>query len=639
MRKAVKICMIILAIIVSLIALSVGIFFILIEPRFNIMNGEQLDLGKLSSECGSFTLLDCDGNPLDTSVLGSNYVKVKIDDIPSQTKDAFIAIEDKRFYSHSGVDYKRVISAAINNLKSFSFEQGASTITQQLIKNTHLSNKKTVSRKLNEMRLARALERVKSKDEILESYFNILYFGSGIRGLGTASRVYFGIDPSELSLAQSAALASIINNPTKFNPYYNIDNLNSRKELVLRLMRDRQMISSNDYNAAISESLHFASSRQSQFAAGAIKSACHMFDCSEKQLFAKNIELKTSYNKRISAVARDLITDIEDCNARIFVLDNKSGGVVCDETNCEKYINPRRSPASTIKPFVCFAPVLESGMTPLDQIDDSPTSFGQYKPKNYKDVYRGYISIADGLAYSSNIVATKLLGDIGVENGIDVAQKFGLPFDDGDNSLAVALGGMVNGVTLPELANAYRTLANGGNFSEMSYIDSGKKKQISRAVNDDTAYLITDMLLSCAQIGTAKQLKSYDFLSAKTGTNGDKNGNYDCYCIAYTPKVTIAVWLGARQNPLPNHVTGATCCKIVSQLIDGAKIDTDTPFEVPFSVSVFDVDGRELNASHRVYLADPLLPRRYRIKAYLSKRFLPIRKSIDLIDWYENFMW
>lgn len=650
MKKPVKITLICASVFLAVIVLAVGFFFLLIEPNIKIFGGAELDFDSLASASRTVTILDADGNPLDDALYDGNKIYVKLDDLPDYTANAFIAIEDKRFYKHGGVDYKRMLSALLSDIKSRSFREGGSTITQQLIKNTHLSNEKTLKRKLNEIRLARALERVYTKPQILESYLNILYFGSGIRGLGTASRVMFGIPASELSLAQSASLASIINNPTKYSPYDNIENLEKRKTLVLGQMLDQGYISQSEYDAALAEKIEFEKNKQSQYVSGILKSACKRLNCSEKQLFINNITIKTECDTQLTATVRKILSETSDeYTVRVLILDNATGGIVCDETNVPGYINPRRSPASTVKPFLSYATALENGMNPLSQILDEPTRFGDYSPSNYNDVYRGYISLKEGLIYSSNVAAVKLLDKFGTDNAVSTAEAFGLPFAQSDDHLGIALGGMQNGVTLSELANAYRTLANGGVYSPVDYltdIDYGNGVHISvernrlRAIQSDTAYLLTDMLSECAKTGTAKKLKHIKNIAAKTGTNGDKNGNYDCYCIAYTPKNTVAVWFGATpESPIDNSVTGSACCDIIKALYECGLMDVSEAFTMPESVSYYDVDASELRENHEVYLADPTLPKRYRLRALLSKRFLPIKKSIDIIDYYDKFLW
>lgn len=652
MKKAVKISVIIVAVTAALFAITVGIFFLLIEPNVNVLNSPDLDAELLTSYERTVKIMDVNGDVLDDALYGNDKVYARIDDLKDYTVNAFIAIEDKRFYSHSGIDYKRIASAMWSNVVSGSFREGASTITQQLIKNTHLSNEKTIKRKLNEMRLARALERQYSKRQILENYFNILYFGSGIHGLGTASRVMFDRSASDLTLAQSAVLASIINNPTKYSPYQNVENLNKRKELVLRQMLDQGYIDENEYRNALKEEIEFRKNKKNQFIDGVIKNACKVLNISEKELFGNNRTLYTDYDPKIVRSAQKAVSEADGINGyvRVLVLDNLTGGVVCDETNKSGYIDLRRSPASAIKPFIAYAPALENGMTALSQIDDAPMEFDGYAPKNYKNVYRGYISLKDCLKYSSNIAAVKLVHDIGIDKCAETAAAFGLPFENNDKNLAAALGGMSKGVTLTELANAYRTLANGGTYSDTYYLRAVRASSANTAeytvvnndksaVHDDTAYLLTDMLSECAHTGTAKRLGKYRYIAAKTGTNGDKHGNIDCYCIAYTPKYTVAVWFGADEQLLDNGVTGASCCKIICKLCDDGVIGTDESFKMPDSVAYYDIDGDELNTSHEVYLADPLLPQRYRKRVLLSKRFLPVRKNIDIIDYFDKFIW
>lgn len=649
MKKAAKISLISISVVIALIACAIGVFFMLIEPRINIVSGQKLDTSLLTSYSDTVTILDAHGKPLDDAIFFGNKIAVDIDDLPTYTANAFIAIEDKRFYSHSGIDYKRMASALLKNIVARSFREGASTITQQLIKNTHLSNEKTLKRKIIEIRLARELEREFDKNQILESYLNILYFGSGIRGLGTASRIMFDKPAAELTLAQSAALASIINNPSKYSPYKNPDNLETRKNLVLRQMLQQGFISESEYSDAVAECLTFCNNKQNQFIEGLVKNACAELNCSEKQLFLKNYTLHTDLDTNIVGSARTAIKNAAiDGDIRVLILNNSTGGVVCDETNSNKYLNPRRSPASAIKPFISYAPALENGYNPLSQILDEPTVFGDYAPKNFKGVYRGYQSLSDCLIYSSNIAAVKLLQDIGIEKSKSTAQGFGLKFEQSDNSLSLALGGMEQGVTLSELANAYRTLANNGVYSDISYLQAAESNgnvvfkapyDSTRAINDDTAYLLTDILMKCAKSGTAKKLRNHGIIAAKTGTNGDANGNYDCYCIAYTPSHTIAVWFGSNGKPLDNNITGATCSNIIAEIFNSGALRANKKFNVPQSVAYYEIDDYELKNSHKVYLADPLLPRRYRQRALLSKRHLPVQKSIDIIDYYDGLFW
>ena len=337
-----------------------------------------------------------------------------------------------------------------------------------------------------------------------------------------------------------------------------------------------------------------------------------------------------------------------DYYVRVLVLDNVTGGIACDETNTDTYINYKRSPASCIKPFAAYAAALENGYNPLSQILDEPTTFGDYSPKNFKNSYKGYQSLTDCLIRSSNVAAVKLVNDIGLDECKRTSDAFGITATESDG-LSFALGGMENGVTLPVLANAYRTLANGGTHSDCAYLTGARSsseipmysmsRNERRVIGDDTAYLLTDMLKQCSVRGTAKKLAKCGIIAAKTGTNGNENGNSDCYCIAYTPSHTIAVWFGENKTPIDNDITGATCCEVIKKILSCGAIDTSSDFEMPDSVGYYEIDGNELTENHEVYLADPLLPKRYCRRALLSKKHLPIQKNIDIIDYFDNYFW
>ena len=195
---------------------------------------------------------------------------------------------------------------------------------------------------------------------------------------------------SELTLAQSAALASVINNPTKYSPYNNFDNLTRRKTLVLKQMREQGFISQSEYDDAVSEEIVFNKDKQNQFVAGLLRSACAELKCSEKSLFINNYTFKTTYDPTVVSAVRTVIknTDI-DGHVRIVVLDNASGGIMCDETNTSGYLNPQRSPASTIKPFIAYAPALENGLNPLSQFATSRQYSATIRPPIIKTFIAG----------------------------------------------------------------------------------------------------------------------------------------------------------------------------------------------------------------------------------------------------------
>ena len=222
---------------------------------FAVTNNVKLDTNKLINYGQSITFYDADGNKIDSSSLIGNRSSVGIKDLPDHVKNAFIASEDRKFYSHNGLDYGRMLKALASNAASFSFREGASTISQQLIKNTHLSNDKTIVRKLKEIRLAGQLEKKYSKDEILEMYLNTIYFGHSCYGLQSAARFYFDTDAEQLTLAQGAALAGLLSSPNNYSPFKNAEKCLQRRDIVLENMLKCELITQNEYNDARSQPL------------------------------------------------------------------------------------------------------------------------------------------------------------------------------------------------------------------------------------------------------------------------------------------------------------------------------------------------------------------------------------------------
>lgn len=654
MRKRTEIVLSIILPITVLIIVAVVTGVILIEPSIKLKGFVDLDESKFASY-GNIIITDGDDNVIPVSY--KRYGYAKIDDLNEYTYQAFIAVEDKRFYTHGGIDILRILSATAENIKSFSFKEGASTITQQLVKNTHLTHDKTVKRKINEIRLARAVERKYSKQEILEYYLNAIYFGSGIYGIQNAASVMFEKPASMLTLAESAALASIINNPSKYNPYTNYDALNARKNLVLELMRKQHYITDSEYEKAINTKVLYNKYKANgQFTQNVINEACEILRCDEKELFSKDLIIKTAYNsdfaKEASAMSAAYFSDDLFCGAayRVLLVDNKKHSVAFDYSNkAYSMLNVRRSPGSTLKPIIAYGAALDSGKYFISsKINDAVTSFSDYSPKNYHDRYLGYITLEEALIKSQNVPAVKLVDSIGIDNCKRYAQGFGLEFDEKDTSLSVVLGGMNKGITGNELSNAYSALANNGIYTNNTYIQSIKSNgnfiyrnrlSAKRATDADIAYLITHMLKKCATHGTASKLKNIPYVAAKTGTNGTKDGNRDAYCIAYSTDYTLLVWVGAENELLNNSVTGSSLASLCAQLFGRSGITPCEDFTRPNTVVELDINAKIQQEQNEVVLADVFLPQRYRKKSLFSIKRLPVNDQINIIDYYDRYFY
>ncbi len=240
-----RLLIIISTIIISLFIIAGTTFLILTNPNVKIAGWQELDTQKLERIHQTATITDKNGNIIADGIYSKNRIYTPIETIPEWTIDAFISIEDKRFYSHKGIDYIRMLGAAKNNILSASLREGASTITQQLIKNTHLSNEKTFGRKFREIRIAKQLEKEYDKKQILEAYLNIVYFGNNLYGIGQAAHTYFNKDVSQLDIAESALLAGIINNPSRFNPLAHPEQAIKRRNTVLDSMLKNNKLTSD----------------------------------------------------------------------------------------------------------------------------------------------------------------------------------------------------------------------------------------------------------------------------------------------------------------------------------------------------------------------------------------------------------
>ena len=557
---------------------------------------------------------------------------VTVQELPEKVKFAFIDTEDKRFYSHHGFDYLRIGKAVFENLKSRSFKQGASTISQQLIKNTHLSHEKTLKRKLQEYKLTRILEKKYSKDEILCKYLSSIYFGHNCFGLRSAAAFYFNKTPSELTLSDGAILAGLVRSPNRYSPFKNPENCQRRKKVVLSLMYKQKHITKAEKAEAEKEPLPIA-----QNASEVEKSYfTRVFDELEKLAAEKKfrlggkVRIRTYFDPTLQAELASYKQGETDC---IFsVADNETLGI-------QAYVStvgaPKRLPGSVIKPLLVYAPALEDGtISPATLLLDEKTDFGGYSPKNYGNSYHGYVSAREALSQSLNVPAVKILAATGVQNAVEYLQKLGLSVSEDDHSLALALGGMKNGFTTPQLLSAYATFANGGEYGVCSFIKeifvngtlvykkSGLKKNV---FSNETAYLTTDMLKTAAKNGTAKKLRSLPFpIAAKTGTNGTAKGNTDAYTLSYTRNHTVGVWFGNADNS-PMAITGGGLCADLSYKIHSflARRCIPSDFPKPLGVVSAALDKIEYSTTRNIILADENAPVQYRFNELFNEKFLP----------------
>lgn len=649
-KKLKKAVLIILSIFLLIIAIALSVFF-------TIYFSVSLDASAYETEVPSLKIYYDDGvESIDLSVMSKKYAVYE--EISPYLIDAFVAVEDKRFFEHNGVDYRRLVGATVNNLKAGGIKEGGSTITQQLIKNTELDSRKTFTRKIKEMRLAHQLEKEFDKKEILEKYLNTIYFSNGIYGIANATERIFGKNPSEVSLSEAAILAGLVKNPQKYSPLNSIENAEARRNIVLKLMFEQEKIDEVSYDAAVSEKIVVSEvkpeeSGELSYLNEVLRECSERLGVSEKELMKSDVSIYTYLDKELQIYANGILaaSNLPSCNngkaaeyATVFA-DNKSGGIKAVLNSSGTSLSEiRKQPGSAVKPFLSYLPAAEfCGYAPATPVSDIKRTFGSYEPENYKKIYKGEILLRDAVASSSNSVALELANEAGLDRCKKVAEDFGLTFDAADNTLPIVLGGMSRGTTFAEISQAYMTLANFGQTTIPHYIKSVKNdektlfsdntetRQIN-SVSRESAYLVTEMLKNTVLNGTASKLSAVaGDVAAKTGTVGANGGNSNAVCAAYTPEYTVISSLysvdNRTENLLSERVTGGTYpAEICAQLLRKTVL-TPSFFDVPEDIVELELDSSALKEDRVLLIANEDIPETFRQREVFNSEYAPTEYS------------
>ena len=602
-----------------LIALAAFVLFALISTA-NV----KLEPEKLHTESAQVQLLAGDGEKI-----ASPKQYAELETLPPHLPAAFVAVEDKRFYAHGGLDVLRIGKAALRNIASFSFREGASTISQQLIKNTHLSGEKTIRRKLKEWKLTFELEKSYSKEQILELYLNSIYFGHSAFGVGSAAQYYFGKDAGELVPAESAMLAALVRSPNRYSPFRDGAACKERRDLVLDLMEEQGVLSAQEAKEAKETPL--PQTPHENKTSGYVRLVFEELSETFPELDSEDKLVVETYFDR--ALQEKMEAYPAECGCTLIAAENEGHALIAYHTTAGEI---RRSPASLIKPLGVYAPALEEGLlSPATPLLDEPVSYGGYSPKNYDGKCAGYVSAREALARSLNIPAVKVMNSVTPKKSAQYLREMALPVYAEDETLALALGGMREGFTMRELASAFLTLSDGGLFAPAKCIrrvtdESGKvlyerAEEKRRVFSEETSYLLSDMLHTAATEGTAKKLRTLPyFVSAKTGTGGTEKGNTDAYAMGYTSEHTLGVWLGNSDNS-PILATGGGEPANELYALFKALYQERTPeaFVRPEGVVEAALDREEYENKHRLVLADPAAPAALTKKELFSAAHLP----------------
>ena len=582
---------------------------------------------------------------------------VSISELQPSTVYAFISAEDARFFEHEGVDVIRIAGAVVADIKAGSYVQGASTISQQLIKLSHLTSEKTISRKAEEAALAYEMERQYSKEDILEMYLNYVYFGGGYYGIEAAAEGYFGVHASDLTLDQSAMLAGILKSPSGYAPHINYAASINRRNNILRLMRDYGYITDDEKKQASARRptiLHDKNEEYSGYYTDAVtKSAAALMGITVDELIRGGYSIYSAMDSDIQHYCEEMFKNgelfpAEDSEAAIVVLEPSTGMVVAmvggrsytGGISFNRATDIRRQPGSVIKPVIAYAPAFEYlNYTAADMILDEETTFADYTPSNYGNKYYGWVTVREAVTKSLNVPAVKTLSEVGVERAKDFAKRCGIEFDDKDDSLALALGGFTYGVSPLQIAGAYSCFASGGIYNTPTLIKKitdrngltvyEYRQDSRRVMSEANAYILTSMLKSVVTEGTGHRLNTLDIpIAGKTGTVGLANGNRDAWMAGYTPEYTAVVWQGYdsdRLGLLPSSATGGTYPALMLYELfnhiypDGRSGD----FEKPESVKQYSIDAKTLKKQHKVVLANAMTPQSSRVTEYFTEETAP----------------
>ncbi len=491
---------------------------------------------------------------------------VSIDRIPTFLQKAVVAVEDARFYEHSGIDFRGIARAIVKDVVKRRLAEGGSTITQQLIKNRYLSSEKTIERKFDEVRMAIEFEQKYSKKQILEMYFNEIYYGNGAWGIAQAARLYFDKNPEELTEAECAQLAGVQKNPARYNPLGKPAHVTGRRDMVLKRMVDLEMITPRQRQALRAKPAsvvkpgeapqylaHIRNKLIERYGAEIIEQGGLEVTAALDLNLQKQAEQALSDGvKRISPELQGALVCLDPATGNVLAA---VGGVNAAQNAFNRAFFAKRQPGSAIKPLI-YAAALEKGLTAGSIWNDTPATYNKgnneiWKPLNYGRELYGDLSLRQALAYSNNVIAVKLLEAVGVPYFADFAGKMGLSLRR-ENGLSLALG--TDEVTLNELVQAYTTLATGGMRAEARVIiriyDSARRiwtenpPVVTQVLDPAVAFVTTEMLKDVLTYGTAKSLKKFSKAYPAAGKTGTTDDYRDAWFVGYTPQVITGVWVG-----------------------------------------------------------------------------------------------
>ena len=580
------------------ILLIIGLGFSLLTGGYLFYLAKTTNVKDLQNALKATTIIYDKNGDQAGSLTGQKGTYVELDAISENLQNAVVATEDRSFYKNSGINYGRFFLAILTLGRS----GGGSTITQQLAKNAYLSQDQTVERKAKEFFLALEINKKYSKKEILTMYLNNAYFGNGVWGIEDASKKYFGVSASQLSLDQSAVLAGMLKGPEIYNPLYSVENATNRRNTVLQNMVAAGYIDQKTADQSAAVDIHgqlvdayegkSEDYRYPSYFDAVINEAVNEYGLTEEDIVKNGYRIYTELDQNYQASMQVIYDNTalfpvaEDgtrAESGSVALDPKTGGVRALVGRVGSDQNPgfrtynyatqaARSPGSTIKPLVVYSPAVAEGWSTNKELDNSTTQYGSYEVNNYAGIQSSpTVPMYQALGESLNLPGVATANDLGLDTVFEYGKKFGLNMDKVDKSLAVALGAGVT--TNPmQMAQAYGTFANGGVMNDAHLITkienaSGQvvkshSQKSTRVLSGSTTDKMTNMMLGTFSNGTGVNAAPYGYtMAGKTGTtetsfNKDLSG--DQWVIGYTPDVVISQWLGFPTTDEGHYLTDSS---------------------------------------------------------------------------------
>lgn len=561
------------------------------------------NVGDLKAQLEKTTYIYDKHNQRAGSLYAQTGTYVSLNKIAPSLQKAVISTEDRNFYHEYGFSVKGIARAffllAKNKLLHRDYiSGGGSTLTQQLVKNAFLTQQQTFTRKLKEIFLAVEVENVYTKSDILSMYLNNAYFGNGVWGVQDASQKYFGKSAANLTVPESAVLAGMLTSPSGYNPIDHPQAAKSRRNVVLDLMAETGAITKSQATAYQKTSIvtrdtyqYKDSYKYPYYFDAVIDEAISKYGLTESEIMNHGYKIYTYLDQNYQSSLQTNFkngylfpsnaADGTKVQAASVAVNPNNGGVMAVVGGRGKHVfrgynratQIKRQPGSTIKPLAVYTPALENGYFYDSELQNKKTSYGtnHYTPKNYNNVYTGKMPMYQALANSVNAPAVWLLNKIGVDKGYDSVKKFGLPVTKSDKNLALALGGLKEGVSPQQLAEAYTAFANDGTRTDTHYIrkivDASGNVIVSnpdvsshKVMSSKVAKQMTSMMLGVFNSGTGATAKPYGYqVAGKTGSTeadatGDGDATRDKWIVGYTPDVVLATWEGFDSTNSSHHL-------------------------------------------------------------------------------------